>query len=84
MRERGITNAVQLALSHSRRLSKTPFPELEKLQIHSHLPITAHAKSFFKRFPFNIVYEIRQTEIVIVAVAHHKRRPGYWSQRAMS
>jgi plasmid stabilization system protein ParE len=33
------------------------------------------------RFPYQIVYRIRPTEIVIVAVAHLKRRPGYWKNR---
>ncbi len=34
------------------------------------------------RFPFSIFYRVGNTEIVIVAVAHHKRRPGYWQQRS--
>lgn len=33
------------------------------------------------RFPFQVVYHLRPTEIVIVAVAHQKRRPGYWKNR---
>jgi plasmid stabilization system protein ParE len=41
----------------------------------------AHESSFFKG-PFNIFYQSRETEIVVVAVAHQKRRPGYWSSRA--
>jgi plasmid stabilization system protein ParE len=40
-------------------------------------------KFVLHRFPFNIFYQIRETEIVIVAVAHQKRRPGYWSGRSM-
>ena len=34
-----------------------------------------------RRFPYSIVYVVEQSEIVIVAVAHHKRRPGYWLSR---
>jgi len=34
-----------------------------------------------QRFPYQIVYEVRATEIVVVAVAHSKRRPGYWKSR---
>lgn len=30
------------------------------------------------RFPFSVFYEVDATEITIVAVAHHKRLPGYW------
>lgn len=34
------------------------------------------------RFPYQVVYRIRPAEIVIVAVAHLKRRPGYWKNRS--
>lgn len=34
------------------------------------------------RFPYQVVYRLRDTEIVIVAFAHLKRRPGYWRKRA--
>ena len=40
-------------------------------------------KFILQRFPFNIFYRTGEIEIVIVAVAHQKRRPGYWSNRAM-
>ena len=33
------------------------------------------------RFPFNIFYRPDARAIVIVAVAHQKRRPGYWRSR---
>jgi len=33
------------------------------------------------RFPYQVVYRLRPTEIVIVAIAHLKRRPGYWKDR---
>jgi plasmid stabilization system protein ParE len=32
-------------------------------------------------FPFQIVYYLTESEIAIVAVAHAKRRPGYWKNR---
>ncbi len=34
------------------------------------------------RFPYQVVYRLRPAEIVIVAVAHLKRRPGYWKNRS--
>jgi len=34
-----------------------------------------------RRFPFGILYYIESEEIVIAAVAHLKRRPGYWKKR---
>ena len=38
-------------------------------------------KAILRRFPFSIVYVDRDEEIVIVAVAHQRRRPGYWRER---
>ena len=33
------------------------------------------------RFPFTLFYRAGDTGVVVVAVAHQKRRPGYWSDR---
>ena len=33
------------------------------------------------RFPYQVIYHLAASEIVIVAVAHLKRRPGYWKTR---
>jgi plasmid stabilization system protein ParE len=32
-------------------------------------------------FPYNVVYRIEPRSIVVVAVAHQSRRPGYWKGR---
>lgn len=34
-----------------------------------------------RRFPFDIVVAGRGDELIIVAFAHHSRRPGYWQGR---
>ena len=34
-----------------------------------------------QRFPYQVVYRVSEDEIVIVAIAHLKRRPGYWRNR---
>ncbi|HEY5074443.1 MAG TPA: type II toxin-antitoxin system RelE/ParE family toxin, partial [Pyrinomonadaceae bacterium] len=46
-------------------------------------PLAEHGtrKFVLQRFPFNMFYRPSESEIVIVAVAHQKRRPGYWSVR---
>ena len=36
---------------------------------------------FVRRFPYFIVYRLTEYGIEIVAVAHGRRRPGYWSDR---
>jgi plasmid stabilization system protein ParE len=33
-----------------------------------------------KRFPYSIMYSIQEDQIVIVAIAHHSRKPSYWGQ----
>jgi plasmid stabilization system protein ParE len=62
---------VAIAISRIREASNT-------------FPLADHGtrKFVLQRFPFNIFYLSRETEIVVVAVAHQKRRPGYWSSRA--
>ena len=34
-----------------------------------------------QRYPYSIVYIVRDSQIVIIAVAHQRRRPGYWLSR---
>ena len=34
-----------------------------------------------RRFPFSVVYRVESTRVLLVAVAHAKRRPGYWTSR---
>ncbi len=33
------------------------------------------------RFPFGVIYQIRDEEILIVAIAHLSREPEYWENR---
>ena len=35
-------------------------------------------KCILKKFPYNIIYAIEEDRIVILAVAHQRRRPDYW------
>lgn len=32
-------------------------------------------------FPFSVIYRIKRELIEVVAVAHHRRKPGYWKSR---
>ncbi|RZN41532.1 MAG: type II toxin-antitoxin system RelE/ParE family toxin [Methanophagales archaeon ANME-1-THS] len=38
-------------------------------------------RRLIRRFPFGILYRIEPEEIVIIAVAHLRRRPWYWKKR---
>ena len=37
-----------------------------------------------KSFPYFIVFRDTKTRIEIIAVAHERQRPGYWTQRTVS
>lgn len=37
-----------------------------------------------KRFPYMLVYRVEGGEIVVYAVAHQRRRPGYWRMRVQT
>ena len=35
----------------------------------------------FRSFPFSLVYFAENETLIVVAIAHGKRRPGYWTKR---
>ena len=37
--------------------------------------------AMLKRFPFSVVYENQTDRIFVLAVAHSRRREGYWQER---
>ena len=53
----------------------------------SHFPEAWHPFSTntrrcrLRRFPYGIIYQILDTEILVVAVANMHRRPDYWQDR---
>lgn len=34
-----------------------------------------------RRFPFSIIYYTRGNELRVIALAHHRQKPGYWISR---
>lgn len=38
-------------------------------------------RCLLRRFPYAIIYQIREAEILVVAVAHQHRGPHYWENR---
>ena len=51
------------------------FPELG----HAHLASTRRV--LIPRFPYSLVYRLKPEQIDIIAVPHHRRKPGYWRKR---
>jgi plasmid stabilization system protein ParE len=46
------------------------------------LPVRYNVRQFlFERFPYSIVAAYPRDQLVVVAVAHQHRRPGYWRKR---
>lgn len=41
-------------------------------------------RCLLSRFPYQIVYRVEGDTIRVYAVAHNKRRPGYWRRRVRS
>ncbi len=46
-------------------------------------PLFVHGtrRYLFRRLPFQIVYRVANYRIEVVAIAHGRRRPGYWKTR---
>ena len=34
-----------------------------------------------RHFPYGVIYQIQETEILIIAVSHLHRKPDYWQDR---
>lgn len=34
-----------------------------------------------RRFPYQVVYLVIDNDVVVIAIAHDRRRPGYWAER---
>lgn len=35
-----------------------------------------------RKFPYSVIYYVRGEELRVVALAHHRRKPEYWSGRS--
>ncbi len=36
----------------------------------------------FRGFPYAAVYRLHFDHVVVIAIAHQRRRPGYWAKRS--
>jgi len=62
-----------LVESATKKISETPFIyRLLKAPFRRYL---------LPKFPYSIIYSIEPDHIRIIAVAHNKRKPGYWAKR---
>ena len=42
---------------------------------------TGARRYILPRFPFSVIYRMKGELIEVVAMAHHRRKPGYWRSR---
>lgn len=35
-----------------------------------------------RRFPYSIIYYVRESEVRVLAIAHQSRKPGFWRGRS--
>ena len=40
-----------------------------------------YRRAYCRRFPFAVVYTERDDHVLVLAVMHQRRRPGYWKSR---
>lgn len=38
-------------------------------------------RALMKRFPYKLIFRVREKDIFLIAAAHNKRAPGYWEPR---
>jgi plasmid stabilization system protein ParE len=38
-------------------------------------------RTLLHRFPFTLIYAVEADGILVIAIAHARRRPGYWQSR---
>mgnify|MGYP000022017525 CR=1 FL=1 len=44
-------------------------------------PNREYRRALTHQFPHSVVFRLRDDELQVIAVAHTKRRPGYWRAR---
>lgn len=80
--------AVYYAREGGRELGLAFIAEFERslnlLCLHPHIgaPWRNQRRRFsLRRFPYSLFYYLRDDELRVVAIAHHRQRPGYWAGR---
>ena len=41
-----------------------------------------YRRFLLRNFPFSVVYLPHADKLEVIAIAHHRRRPGYWRERS--
>ncbi|MEK6806194.1 MAG: type II toxin-antitoxin system RelE/ParE family toxin [Pseudomonadota bacterium] len=38
-------------------------------------------RMLLSRFPYQLIYRIERSQLIVLALAHQKQKPGYWQRR---
>ena len=87
--EEEVDAALAWYLARSRAAAKAFFGELD----HAVLMISRaphrwpwfhgrYRRYLMPSFPFALIYQVFDHEVLVVALAHDRREPGYWKQRS--
>ncbi|HSR98975.1 MAG TPA: type II toxin-antitoxin system RelE/ParE family toxin [Kofleriaceae bacterium] len=68
---RGFADAVAAAVESIRERPQT-WPIWQRTEIR---------RRRVRGYPYSVCYVVEKDVVVILAIAHHKRRPGYWVAR---
>ena len=84
-----LLEAIRYYAEHSRALGADFVEEVERAvvfvtQYPEASPVVRSGihKKIVRKFPYSLLYSVDTGTVVILAVAHQKRRPGYWEERA--
>lgn len=66
-------DAVYLGIEeHPHRALRISLPDLDEREFHRVIP---------RKFPYKVIYEVTDKEVLVLAVAHMRRKPNYWADR---
>ena len=56
---------------------------LDRIVVHPEIGVTRRGARtlMVDGFPYDIVYRVADSDLEVLALAHHCRRPGYWRRR---
>jgi toxin ParE1/3/4 len=81
MEQQGLGMRFVSAFEHALELLNESSPPLTPVQ--GNAGKKGARKLILHKFPFSVIVLEKEETIVIVALAHHSRRPGYWRSRVV-
>tara|TARA_R110002072_G_scaffold977_18_gene8099 strand:+ start:720 stop:1034 length:315 start_codon:yes stop_codon:yes gene_type:complete len=75
----GLGNRFLSAFEHALDLLSEPHPPLTPVD--GNAGTLGAQKLLLHKFPFSVIVKETKYMIIVVALAHHSRKPGYWRSR---